>query len=237
MQLPDNVRFLVLDTETTGVSELDKVVEIAYMEVDENFNILQERQTILDPEYPISPSASGVHGLVNADCESFPTIEEFFSVDDPSCLGTKLLGPVVLIGHRIGFDYRFMKPYIPEMVLELCTLRWARRLYPDADDHKLSTLIFSLDLPRSLGAHRAMADVYSAMYLAKHICERTGMTLRQLAEASAEPMEVKYHSFGKHKGTLIADTPKSYLRWMKENLKDIDMDLRHTIDLALNNKK
>lgn len=236
MSIPDNARFLVCDTETTGTDENDKVVEVGWVEIDENFNIIQEVQSLIDPERFISPESSGVHNLVYDDVKDSPTIEEYFSLDDPSCYGSKITDPVVLIGHRISFDHRFVGPYMPNIVQELCTLRWVRRLYPDAGNHKLSTMIYALDLPRSSGAHRVMGDIMTAFHLVKHICERTGMNLRQLAQASAPPFAMATMPMGKHKGDAFDDVPSSYLRWMQGNM-DLDYDLKYTVQLALDNKK
>lgn len=228
--------YIFADTETTGASPEDKACEVGWVRTDADFNILETVESLIDPQMLIGPSASGIHGLTNADVENSPTIEEFFSADDPTCYGRKLPANSVIIGHRISFDVVRLGPYFEEPPQELCTLRWARKLYPQADDHKLSTLLFSLNLPRSAGAHRVLADVMSAYYLAQHICERTGMTLPQLAEASVEPMEILVMPFGKHKGTSFSDMPKSYLRWMKENMKDLDQDMLYTLALQLNNK-
>jgi DNA polymerase III epsilon subunit-like protein len=225
--------YYFLDTETTGIDANASVCEIAFAITDENFNILEQHQSLIDPEQPISPSASGVHGLTWDDCMASPTLTEYFSVDDPSCYGKKLAAPAVLLGHRCGFDLRFVAPYFEEPPLQVDSLRWARRLYPDSDNHQLSTLIFALNLPRSAGAHRAMADVMSAMHLCRHICERTGMTLPQLAEASKEPMEIRVLSFGKHKGTPFSQIPRNYLRWMRENMTDLDQDHVYTINRFL----
>jgi DNA polymerase III epsilon subunit-like protein len=234
--IPDNAKYIICDTETTGAKDNDTICEIGWVQIDQDFNILEQVESIIDPQQMISPSASGVHGLTNEDCEDYPTIEEFFSLDHPSCYGRKILDPVVLINHRVGFDHARIKPYFPNVVQELDTLRWARRLYPDSDDHKLSTLIYALGLPRSSGAHRVMADVMTAMHLAKHLCDRTGMTLRQLAEASAEPFLVTYMPMGKHKGELIEKVPSSYMRWMLANM-DLDPDLKYSVETALQNKK
>lgn len=236
MSLPDNVRYIVADTETTGAGPEDKACEVGWIEIDEHCNVLNSVQSLIDPQWMISPSASGIHGLVNADVEDSPTIEEFFSVNDPTCYGKPITDPVVFIGHRISFDVRFLGPYF-NIQQELCTLRWARKLYPHADDHKLSTLMFALGLPRPEGAHRVMSDVYSAFYLLQHICERTGSSLRQLAEASSEPMLVHSMPFGKHKGQPMSDVPKSYIRWALDNMKDLDADFVHTFRSALNKKK
>ena len=236
MTLPANTRYFALDTETTGVNDDDKVVELGWIELDADFNVLNQFETLLDPQRRIAPAASAVHGLVYEDVENSPTIEEYFSEDDPTCYGRKIDDPIVLIGHRIAFDHKFVKPYITNVVQELCTLRWARRLYPESDNHQLQTLVYALGLPRATEAHRVMSDVWTAIHLCKHICERTGMTLPQLAEASAAPMEVHTMSFGKHKGEKIQDIPMQYLRWMLDKLS-LDGDMQFSVENAIQYKK
>ncbi len=236
MPLPEKVRYLFLDTETTGVNHDDAVVELGWLEVDEDFNFIAEVESLIDPQRSIASAASAVHGLVLADLQDSPTIQEFFSVDDESCYGRVIDDPVVLCGHNIAFDHRFVKPYITNVVQEVCSLRWARRLYPEADNHQLQTLVFELGLPRATDAHRVLSDVVTSLHLAKHICERTGLTLRQLAEASFEPMLMKTMSFGKHKGKRFDEIPAPYLRWMVENLA-LDIDLKFTVEQQLNPRK
>lgn len=248
MTLPDNVKFVVADTETTDADDGRKACEIGWIVIDEHFNILERVEGVLDPERIISPSASGIHGLTNLMCEDSPTIEEFFSMDAPGCYGRPIEGPIVLIGHKISFDRPMIEPFVTGGVAqELCTLRWARRLYPFADDHKLTTLLYSLNLetpegPRAMdararydGGHRVMGDILVAWALAKHVCERTGYALRQIAEESAKPFFVEVMPLGKHKGEPMTEVPKSYLRWMKGNM-DMDPDLRYSVETTLEKK-
>lgn len=232
----DAAHYCFLDTETTGTADDRGVVEVAWVMVDENFKILEEVQALIDPEQMIAPAASGVHGLTNADVANCPTLSEFFSVDDESCYGKKLPGNTVVLGHRIGFDTHTIGPYIDGDFVEACSLRWVRRIYPEADDHKLSTLIFSLNLPRSAGAHRALADVMSALYLTQHICERTGLSLKEYAVASQEVFPLATLPFGKHKGMKFSEVPKQYLIWMHEKL-EMDRDLAASVQNELNNRK
>lgn len=225
--------FYFADTETTDAGPTASVCEVGWIKTDENFSILESVESLIDPQQMISPSASGVHGLVNADVDHCPTLKEFFTEQDPSCHGELLKSPAVIIGHRISFDMRFLAPYFEQTPQELCTLRWVRKLYPEMPDHKLSTCAFALALPKPENAHRVLSDVMTAYYLCKHICERTGMTLEQLAQASLEPMPLTYYPFGKHKGTPFNEVPKSYLRWANENLTDIDADMKYTLRLHL----
>ena len=233
--IPDNARFFVADTETTGVGEQDRVCEVGWIEIDQDFNILGRVESLIDPERLIPAEASAIHGLTNKQVENSPTMDEFFSMSDPSCFGSKIVDPVVLIGHRIAFDHRFLKPYFTDVVQEICTLRWSRKLYPDSGNHQLSTMIYALNLPLSEGAHRVMADVLTSFHLCKHVAERTGLNLRQLAEASNDPMLMATMPFGKHKGSAIDDVPSSYLKWMQREM-DLDIDLAFSIQTSLKNR-
>lgn len=234
--IPDNVKFIVIDSETTCATPERGVCEVGFYVIDADFNILEKRESLIDPGKPISASASGVHGLTNSDVADSPTLDEFFSLDDPACYGGLLPGPAVLIGHRVSFDTHTLGKYVEGGFFELDTLRFARRLYPEVENHKLTTLAFALALPRPENAHRALSDVHTAMHLCKHICERLGVGLLELARLSQEPMEVPVTPFGKHRGTPFSEVPKPYLRWMRENMKDLDQDMRYTIDLHLKKK-
>lgn len=251
--LPDNVTFIVADTETTDATETRRACEIGWIRIDEDFNILERVESIIDPgDVMIAPSASGIHGLTNVMCQGSPTIEEFFSMEHPACYGRPIEGPAVLIGQKIAFDRPLIEPFISGgVVQEVCTLRWIRKLYPFMEDHKLSTLLYALNLrtpegplamdlrERYSGAHRVMGDILVAYEVCRHICERTDMSLRQLAERSAEPLYVDIMPLGKHKGKEMAwvgQTDKGYLRWMINNM-DMDGDLRYTVETTLNKKK
>lgn len=228
--------YLVGDTETTDATENRGVCEIGWVLIDENWNILETVESLIDPEKDISPAASGIHGLTYDDVKHSPTLEEFFTLSDAGCYGKRFQGPVTLIGHRIGFDRPAFEPYIDGEVFELDTLRYVRKLYPDADNHQLSTMKFQLNLPKDAGAaHRVLADVMVTYHLAKHISERMNLTLPQLAEHARQPMLIKTLPFGKHKGQPISEVPKSYLSWMKREMQ-LDFDTQHTINTILGAK-
>ena len=230
-------RYFVADTETTGADKTSGVVEVGFIEIDENFNIIDQQESLIDPQQPISPSASGVHGLVYDDVKDSPTLEEYFSLNAPGCYGKPLTGDVVIIGHRISFDMMFLAPHVKTLKQELCTLRWSRYLFPDSPDHKLQTLKYLLGLPREGKAHRVMADIMDAYHLTRKLCEVTGKTLRQLTDDSANPMMISICPFGKHKGQPMTQVPRSYLSWMRSNM-ELDVDMQFTVDsLLYGNKK
>lgn len=231
------MNLFVLDTETTSADDDRGVCEIGWIRIDENWNILETVESLIDPQKPISPAASGVHGLVYEDVANSPTLEEFFTLSEPGCYGKRVEGPVVLIGHRVGFDRPAFEPYVDGEILEIDTLRYVRQLYPDADNHQLSTMKFQLNLPKDAGAaHRVLSDVMVTYHLARHIAERMNLSLLELAEHAKQPMLIKTASFGKHKGQPFSEIPRSYLQWMKRELS-LDIDTQHTVDTLLGIKK
>ena len=218
-------RFIVLDTETTGVTTSDGVCEFAFAEIDESFNIVYEHTSLIDPEKPISASASGVHGITDEDVVDSPTLDEYMYVvhDTPP-----LEGDVVVIAHNAPFDLRFIGKYLTNHVGTICTLRLARRFLPDSENHKLATLMHSLNLARR-GSHRADADVFTTIELLKHLSQVSGVSLADMVAETDKHIKVEVMPFGKHKGTPLAALTPSYKKWLKD-LDNLDPDLRRSLD-------
>lgn len=231
------MKYFVADTETTDTSDNRGIVEIGWIEIDADWMPVDRVESLIDPQKPISPSASGIHGLVNEDLVDSPTLEEFFTLNEPGCYGKRIAGPVTLIGHRISFDTPAFKPYVDGEIFELDTLRFVRWLYPDMDDHKLSTCKYALDLPRDSGAaHRVIADIRAAYHLAVHIADRLNMTLPELAARAREPIPVASLPFGKYKSQPLETVPRSYLNWLLGSDMKLDDDYLHTIKAILGRK-
>lgn len=227
------MRYLVVDTETSDATDQRGVCEVAWVEIDEHWHLAEQVTSLIDPEKPISPAASGVHGLTYDDVKDAPTLTEFFTETSPGCYGKRIQGPVTLIGHRVGFDRPAFDPFIDGEVFELDTLRFVRWLYPQADNHQLSTMKFMLNLPKGAGtAHRALADVMVAYHLAKHIAERLEMSLPELAMRARDPIPVQSLPFGKHKQEPLDQVPRSYLSWALNNMA-LDSDFVYAIQKRL----
>ena len=228
----DDIRFIVCDVESTGLGGSAQAVEIAWAEVDEDLNIKDMIHTLLDPEMPIEYGASGIHGIANEDVIDCPTWDEFFTEVRPG----KIPGNVILIAHNAQFDKRFFERACEEkLVATLCTLRLARRFLPEMENHKLATLMYALHLPRQT-SHRADGDVITCINLLKVLKEESGLSLLELAELSVQPLSIKTWPIGKHRGTPIAEVVKndrSYLRWALSNIKDMDPDLRASVEAAM----
>jgi DNA polymerase III epsilon subunit-like protein len=224
-----SLRFFLGDVETTGPTPKDKVVEIAWFELDETLNVIDKQHSLIDPQMKISAGASGVHGLTNADVEFAPTIEEFFD----EVVTKPVDGDIVLIAHNVIFDNRYFSPHM-NIVGQLCTLRLARRVWPTAENHKLATLMYELGLTRGT-SHRADGDVETTLDLLRRIVAAMGRPLIDLAEESMKPVFVEVLTFGKHKGKRLDQLPRSYIDWLM-GTDNLDRDLRYSLDLVLAGK-
>jgi exodeoxyribonuclease X len=218
-------RWIYADVETTGVGPDDRIVELAWIEFNEDFEELDRFRTRVDPEMPISPSAMGVHHITDAMVTDAPTIREVFEVVKPNAFSSG--DEVTLCAHNAQFDARFIAPHIPIKEC-LCTLRLARHFWPDAPDHKLQTLRYLYELQGGEGAHGALQDCETGLALLSFIGLEKGYTLDRLRELCQKPLTLIRMPFGKHKGAYLRDIPKGYRVWLLGS--DIDPDLRYSLE-------
>ena len=60
--------------------------------------------------------------------------------------------------------------------------------------------------------------------------------MQKLVELTQTPVLIKIFKFGKYKGESIEEVARkdaNYLNWMRENMKDLDEDMRFSIDYYL----
>jgi DNA polymerase III epsilon subunit-like protein len=150
------MRYAVIDIETTGFSSIsDRVVEAACVIVQDRA-IVRTWSSLVNPGRAIPDYATRVHGITDADVRNAPPFERVQRELLELCLG----GTVV--AHNASFDLSFLPLLAP--LPSLCTLRLARRRFPDAPNHRNQTLREFLhvdELLREYGplpAHRALAD-------------------------------------------------------------------------------
>ena len=219
-------RYLVIDTETTGFKKPAGIAELAFLEFDENLEVLKRTRSLIDPQLPIEPGASGVHGITNQMVADAPTLEEFLTIVEDHPFDD---GEIVVVAHNAAYDMQFVGPLIPNLAATVCTLKCARKIYPEADDHKLQTLRYWLELDvEEADAHSAMGDVEVTFALLKRLMKDSGLNLAGLAEISKAPTHITKMGFGKHKGTKLEDLPGEYVSWLL-NKADIDPDLRYAL--------
>ncbi len=217
---PDKI--LVLDFETTGLSEDNRPVEVAWIEIDQNFQKIKEVSHLVNPQIPIEPSATEVHGISDEQVAECPTLEEVLKAE-----GITEQMKILLVAHNAVFDAKYLRPFVSELEF-VCTKRIAWTVNPDAPNAKLSTLVEYLGL-KANPTHRALADVEGCLEYLKYV-NGLGLNLSEMKRASDEAIENMEMPFGKHKGVLVANLPRSYVSWMRENM-NIDGDLKEALDL------
>ena len=222
------MRWLLVDTETTGISADDKVCEMAYVEIDDAFNVIRSGNSLINPGIPIHYAASSINGITDVMVKDAPTLEDYMLSE-----GAPLRGEVTLIAHNLDFDFRFLKQYTDDGVGKLCTLKCARVLYPDAANHKQGTLAAMLGIQVAREkAHSADGDLDVLLQLLQCLCRDAGTDIYGLLEVQKRPRPIKNMPFGKHRGTPLKDLPSNYIDWLLNKADNIDADLRTAL-LAL----
>lgn len=160
-------RYIVLDTETTGLGRNDRVIEIAAVLV-ENGQVVDKRSQLINPGREIPPFITELTGI---------TTEMVCGKPDISCVLPRFLeycGDIPVVGHNIAFDERMLKQEGVRCNMPVClnigadTVTVAHKVVPRLPSYKLSVLVdtFSLSYPNT---HRALADVYATWALYEHL--------------------------------------------------------------------
>lgn len=104
------------------------------------------------------------------------------------------------MAHNAAFD----KGKLPQIDAPwICTLKLARKLYPEFESHGNQYLRYRLGLkptlPEGLYAHRALYDCYVTAELLMYMGREAQWTIREMREISASPSLLYRMRFGKHK--------------------------------------
>lgn len=205
---------IVLDTETTGLEE-PQPIEVAYLVLKSpvGLEVASTFHQVYKPAKPITLGALATHHIMDEDVEFAPPYTDFRLPD----------GTEYLIGHNVDFDWLAIgKPEVRR--IDTCCL--ARHLWPTADSHSLSAMLYLLfrSTARHLlrDAHSAGQDVNNCLLLLGEIVKRTEPKSWEQLWKYSEVARIPTHiAFGKHRGTAIEDLPRDYRQWI---LKQVDMD-------------
>ncbi len=144
--------YCVVDVETTGLSSKhDRIIEIALLRVRNNVAVARYSQ-LINPRRKISSHTSELTGITNDMVAEMPTIDEV----EKDVLN--FLQQDLIVGHNVSFDIRFLNSAFNNAVQNKYTdtLVFAKKLYPELPNHKLSYLTDYLHVSKS--THRALAD-------------------------------------------------------------------------------
>lgn len=91
--------WIILDTETTGLSEIDEIIQVAIIAHDGSRLL----DTLVRPKQPISAAAIAVHGITNATLVEAPPFSEIYEQ-----LKAVISGKTIVI-YNAPFDLRLIK--------------------------------------------------------------------------------------------------------------------------------
>jgi DNA polymerase-3 subunit epsilon len=109
----DQTRYVVIDTETTGLKAYagDEICSISLLEMQGLELTGREYNSLVNPGRPISEESTGIHHIRDEDVKDAPVIEEIL-LDIAGFIGES-----VLIGHHVGFDIRFLNKTLQKELL------------------------------------------------------------------------------------------------------------------------
>ena len=235
-------KLIFFDTETTGNTEKDFLVQIAYKKNGESFTGLYK------PEIKIPPEASAVHHITNKMVSNKPTFKE--STDQPIIKKLFEDQNSVVVAHNAPFDLMIIKKEDIIPVNFICTLRLVRHLDKEEkiERYNLQYLRYFLDLEVEATAHDALGDVLVLEKLFERLKKKMSEIpteggkklnedeiIEKMIEVSSHPSLLHTFKFGKHNGKRIEDVVKvdrGYLEWLLEqklNGDGIDEDWIYTL--------
>ena len=208
------LKAIVFDTETTGKKD-PELIEAAWVRLTnlKPLNISESFNQRYRPNKTIELGAVATHHILDEELVNCPLHTEFQLPQNVE----------YLIGHNIDYDWNVIgKPNIKR----ICTLALARKTWPNLDSHSQSALLYYVDRDRARdklkNAHSALADVENCAFILDKICSTLKVNLiEDLYKISESARIPSLMTFGKHKGTAIADIPKDYKDWL---LKQADLD-------------
>lgn len=141
----------VIDFETMGVSpdQGSRATEIAAVLVREG-RIVDRYQSLMNARVPIPYFITQLTGISNAMVRRAPPAAEVMRQ------AAEFIGDCPLIAHNAAFDRQFLDAELARIHQYrrrefACTVLLARRLYPDAPNHKLGTLVEYAGPPPTFG--------------------------------------------------------------------------------------
>ena len=149
---------IVLDFETTGMSpeQGDRAIEIGAVKL-ESGQVTGRFQGLMNPGLRIPAFIEGLTGITNEMLTGAPDCAEVMDGFADFIAGYHL------VAHNASFDRRFLDAELARIGRDYngefaCSMLAARRVYRNAPDHKLGTLVAYNSIPHDGTFHRALAD-------------------------------------------------------------------------------
>jgi len=181
----------VIDFETTGMSPDAgaRATEIGVVLLRHG-RIVGRYQSLMNAGVWVPPFIEALTGISNQMVRAAPPAREVMRE------AADFVGTHPLVAHNASFDRRFWDAELQHVhrsrVQEFaCTMLLARRLLPQAPNHKLGTLVEFAQLPVAGRYHRALADAEMAASLLVRLEEELVQRFRPTAVTHALLREIQ----------------------------------------------
>ena len=243
------IKYIILDTETTGTEENDKVIQLGFIVL--GAKEVEVYNEFCSSKVPISFGAMEVHGITPEMIENKPTCQDTKAFKRLNELNTQ---ENYMIIHNAPFDLGMLKKEGFDIKMKVIdTLRVAKHIFEDEDAHRLQYFRYKMGIYKdeqkeadTLGieikAHDAIGDVLILKLFLSKLKEAVTIKfphanpVEKMVELTNTPIMIKTFRFGKHKGKTLQEVAQSdagYLRWMLGNMENLDEDMKYSINAVL----
>jgi exodeoxyribonuclease X len=175
----------------------------------------------VQPGTPVSPAASAIHHLIDADLKGAPALENVIE---------KFAGADAYVAHNCSFEKSFLDRHLGQAVWA-CTYKCALRVGPELASYSCQALRYQLGLINPLGIeratlvpHRALSDAIVTAAILVEILKHAEWS--EVIEWSEAPPLLTVLGFSKHRGQRFDAVPKDYLRWIAEAPNSLRADVK-----------
>lgn len=217
----------IFDSETTGLNE-PHLIEAAWLKLKDisSLTVTADFLQRYKPGKPIELSALATSHILDEELDGCEPYNTFALPEDVE----------YLIGHNVDYDWRVIGE--PD-VKRICTRALSSKLWPAADSHTQSAMIYLHYRTEATGllrnAHAALDDVKNCRLLLVKILDTLAVNLgrpvsgwEELWEISEDARIPTFIGFGKHRGMAIVELPSDYKRWLL-NQSDLDPYVRKAL--------
>lgn len=150
---------VIIDFETTGMSPErgDRITEVGLVRLEGGY-VTGRYESLVNCGVRVPMSITAFTGITQEMVDGAPRAAHVIDAM------LEFIGTAPLVAHNASFDRRFLGRECLNVGVRaplgrfLCSLRLARRVYPQMPSHALSVVARALNIEYAGRAHRAMAD-------------------------------------------------------------------------------
>ncbi len=239
------MKTIILDTETTGNKEEDRICQLSYLVINENFEIEEIYNELVQPDVDIKFEAMAVHHITPEMVQNAPKIKHTKAFKRLKELNSP---ENLIVIHNAPFDLDMLsKDGFNSFFKLIDTNRVIRHLNPEGK-FSLQYNRYALGLYKQekkickkynieINAHDALGDVIVLYLLYKYLIEDLNKSIDELIELTKKPVLHDKFYQGKYKFEKIRDIlikDPDYIEYIL-NLADLDPDVKYSIEHHLEN--